>query len=285
MTRLTILIVCTLATASYADTHWQPDKSKDQVSSQDAEAYCARLGKGWRLPVKAELQALLVNPDADESAFRADAPALPKLGYLWTGEDVGASRQGQRWIMNLRNGAIFNGEGNKGYAKCVHGDKPAPSDAPLSAPFATIGAPDAKLAIVVAMQADSLWSKVRPMLDTLAHAHKVKFELHIDLTSDRSRPASVAVCAAGLAGKLVEAEKVLANKELVTPAQLRTGVVELGVTETAYDANVKVCNSNIDNDRKAFDKLELAGVPAFIIGKQTIIGAKTLEAAIKQAGQ
>jgi hypothetical protein len=247
------------------------------MSARDADAYCVKIGKGWRLPVKAELEALLVDPEATDTEFRADAPVIPSRGYLWSGEDVSASRKGQRWIMNVANGHIFHGDGYKGYAQCVRGDKPVSPDVQLGKPFATIGAADAKLAIVVAMQPDYPWSMVRPTLDKLVATRKVRFELHLFLTDrDRYQATAMALCAAGLAGKYLEMEKKLDTRKLEVAA-LRQTVIGFGVAPAVYDAGVNTCGSMLDNDKKAFAKQEIEGVPMFVIGTKTIFGAEPIE--------
>ncbi len=276
---LSVTIVGVLATASRADPpQWQKDWSKKQLSIADAEAFCKKQGKGWRLPTQAELKSMLVDPEAAESELRKDAPGLPQDGYLWSGEDVSASRKGQRWIMNLANGHIFNGDGRTGYAKCLKGAPAVEPEVSLSAPVTSIGAPDAKLVIPVAMQPDYPWFKVRPVLDKLAADHPVRFELHFYLT-DRERylGPSIALCAAAKQGKFGDVEHRLSIAKPDAAAPL----------EGIDDATMKACRASIDNDHKALQNKGIEGVPVFWIGKQTVYGAQpiaTFEAAIKAAG-
>src|ERR1051326_5817034 len=137
-----------------ASPRWQKDWSKTQTAIADAEHYCKNLGPGWRLPNRAELASMLVDPNVPESKFAPTAPALPQDGYLWSDEDVSPTRQGQKWIMNLANGHIFNGSGHSGFAKCLKGTPIQEPDVPLGAPVTSIGPANAKVVSIVAMQPD-----------------------------------------------------------------------------------------------------------------------------------
>jgi hypothetical protein len=274
---LSIIILASLASASQADAlKWQKSSSPTQMAAAEAERFCTDQGPGWRLPNRAELASLLADPEAPESKFAANAPALPKDGYLWSGEDVSSSRKGQKWIMNLANGHIFNGDGRTGYAKCVNGAPIEEPEAPLGAPMTSIGRADAKVVSIVAMQPDYFWFKVRPVLDKLAATRSVRFELHLYLT-DRERylADSIALCAAAKIGKFTELEQQLATKK-PDRAWLKFD-----------DATVKACQAAIDQDQRALRKKDIGGVPTFLIGKTIILGAQPIEkfeTAIKAAG-
>src|ERR1041385_2203418 len=97
--RLVLVTLGLFAGVSHADSlRWQKDWSKTQTAIADAEHYCKNLGPGWRLPNRAELASMLVDPNVPESKFAPTAPALPQDGYLWSDEDVSPTRQGQKWI-------------------------------------------------------------------------------------------------------------------------------------------------------------------------------------------
>jgi len=275
---LSIVTVGSLAATSHADAlRWQKDWSKTQTGVADAERYCKSQGPGWRLPNRLELASLLVDPEAPESDFAPTAPALPQDGYLWSGDDVTPSRKGQKWIMNLGHGHIFNGDGRTGYAKCVNGTPATEPEVTLGAPFMSIGPAKAKVVSIVAMQPDYPWFKVRPVLDELVAKRSVRFELHFMLTNaERYLAPSIALCAAAKAGKFDELEKQLAKTMKPDPALLKVD-----------EATAKACQAAIDRDRKALRQRHFAGVPSFVIGKTTIFGAEPIEkfeAAIKAAG-
>jgi len=78
---------------------------------------------GWRLPTKSELESLI-----DPSAVVDDPKASPfplrdpfnaqRSGYLHSGTEIGAPGDGN-FVMNIRNGHIFNGKGLDCYVRAV----------------------------------------------------------------------------------------------------------------------------------------------------------------------
>jgi hypothetical protein len=274
---LASMIVGVLATVSHAEPlEWQKDSSPKELTIAAAQRFCKGLGAGWRLPNRVELASLLADPAAEDGRLAANASALPSEGYLWSGEEVSASRKGEMWIMNLRNGHIFNGSGHTGYAKCVKGKPTEPPEVTLGAPVTSIGRADAKVVAIVAMQPDRSWFKVRPLVDKLAATLSVRFEVHFYLTDiETYLPDSLALCAAANDGKFDELEKELASSRPdpkwldVKPDVLRT------------------CLARVDRDQKFLSQRDIRGLPAFRIGKETIVGAQPIEkfeAAIKAAG-
>ena len=80
--------------------------------------------KDWRLPTKAELEAIIDRSRIDDDPGAAGAPlrepfrtALPAEGYVFSGELI--KEPDQPWIMNLRNAHLFNGQGYQGYVVCT----------------------------------------------------------------------------------------------------------------------------------------------------------------------
>jgi hypothetical protein len=271
--RMALSIIGVLATTSYAEPlQWQKDSSPKPMAFADAERFCKHLGSGWRLPNRVELASIL--PEGGDLA--ANAPALPEEGYLWSGEQVSASRKGQMWILNLRNGHIFNGDGHIGYAECVKGKPTEEPAVALGAPVTSIGPGDVKVVSIVAMQPDFLWFKVRPVLDKLAATRSVRFEVHFYLTNpERYLPDALALCAAANVGKFDELEKALATSDHA-PAWLKLEPEML-----------RTCRARIGLDQRALSRQDISGVPAFRIGKETIVGVQPIEkfeAAIKAAG-
>ena len=259
-----------------ANPRWQPDHSAEEMSSTDAEAYCAKRGKDWRLPTKIELQKT--------------SAKLPADGFLWSGEDVSAERVGQRWIMNLSNRHIFNGDGRTGLAKCVKGPLPKRIEKKLGPAYATLGKPDAKLTVVVAVQHDYPWWKIRPTLDQLVTTRSVRFDLRPYIVNDRYDAAAIAVCVAARANKLVELEAKLRDIKPGTTldaAMVRAMAIEAGVDGKRYATVAKPCAKTVAADREALEQRGIEAVPTFFVGATKVVGARPdeLTAAIEAALQ
>jgi hypothetical protein len=76
----------------------------------------------WRLPTEKELGSM-VNPGLVDSGQSERSPlygpfAQPSIGYLFSGTTVNGAPDSP-WVMNLRNGHIFNGKGYSAYVRCV----------------------------------------------------------------------------------------------------------------------------------------------------------------------
>jgi hypothetical protein len=81
------------------------------------------VGNG-RLPTEAELRSLI-----DQEALSQDPKASPfplkepfnsqRSGYLFSGEAVPGHDEDSPFIMNVRNGHIFNGQGYEAYVRAV----------------------------------------------------------------------------------------------------------------------------------------------------------------------
>lgn len=281
--KLTLATLLALTTAAAAKPAWERAFSQDPLSATDAEAYCTSLGAGWRLPVKSELEALGLD---DAGKPRKGAPKLPSTGYLWSGEDVSSSRAGQRWIMNLANGHIFNGDGRDGYAKCVKGARPVVADLPLPAGYLFVGPADAKLTIQVAAQFDFIWTnKARPLVEAMLAKYPVRFELHAFTISDRHLPVAIAACAVGQQKKFTAFEAKLAELKFDAPttaAGLKQLALEAGANRRAYDKAAVKCRKLVDADDRALRRKEVEASPTFFVGDARVVGADPdkLDAAI-----
>jgi hypothetical protein len=265
--RLPALLLALLVPAvAAAGPRWQADHSSDELSATEAEAYCASRGKGWRLPVRSELEKV--------------GGELPDSGYLWSGEDVSAERVGQRWIMNLANRHVFNGSGYVGHAKCVRGPLPKRVVHKLGPAYATIGRANAKLTVVVAMQPDYPWWKIRPTLDELVAKHSVRFDLRSYTVTDRWNHAGVALCVAAQARRLGELEAKLREagaKADLEAAGVRELAIAAGVAAKRYDRSLAACAKRIASDREALGQRGIDAVPTFWIGATKVVGARPEE--------
>jgi hypothetical protein len=106
---------------------WSAALSQRPLSYDEALQYVEELESeragGWRLPTKSELEALI-----DPSALVDDPKASPfplrdpfsaqRSGYLHSGTEIGPAGEGN-WVMNVRNGHIFNGKGVVCYVRAV----------------------------------------------------------------------------------------------------------------------------------------------------------------------
>lgn len=107
---------------------WAASLSAKELAIEDARAFILALSRGevspWRLPTRKELATLV-----DKNALSIDPHWSPyplrepfnaqRFGYLWSGEVVAGCEEDHVFIMNVRNGHIFNGKGYKGYVRAV----------------------------------------------------------------------------------------------------------------------------------------------------------------------
>jgi hypothetical protein len=91
---------------------WQRQRGPATYSWSEAQAYCASLGTGWRLPTRIEMTSVMNharNPSVDATAF----PDIGADGYYFSGSAWGESiflptaRQ-LTWIFGLNNGFTSN---------------------------------------------------------------------------------------------------------------------------------------------------------------------------------
>ena len=106
---------------------WSAGFSSKRMPFAEAEEYIRNVTLGgfvdWRLPTEGELKSLV-----DPNPFRLQpqdktCPLVPpfnarRFGYLHSGTLVSSSKDGGNFIMNIRNGHIFNGLGYKAYV-CI----------------------------------------------------------------------------------------------------------------------------------------------------------------------
>lgn len=119
---------------------WSGALSPTEMSFEAALEYVSKLeigeSRGWRLPSKAELEsiidtaALVDDPHASPFPLREPFNAQ-RFGYLHSGTLVDRP-DGDNFIMNVRNGHIFNGKGYDCYVRAVrelsnYGLQPTPS--------------------------------------------------------------------------------------------------------------------------------------------------------------
>lgn len=103
---------------------WSVELSPKEMTYEDAVAYVAEMAsEGWRLPSKSELESIVdydaVVNDSDASPYPLRQPFnAQRFGYLQSGTEVGGGHEGH-WVMNVRNGHIFNGFGRKCYVRLV----------------------------------------------------------------------------------------------------------------------------------------------------------------------
>jgi hypothetical protein len=93
---------------------------EQQMEWDDARLGCAALGQGWRLPTRAELEAMRAVPpgQADLSPLREPLLSRNRAPFLWSGDQV-TGRPGHAYVMNTSNGHVFNGHGRRAHARCV----------------------------------------------------------------------------------------------------------------------------------------------------------------------
>lgn len=106
---------------------WAPRASETMLSWDETLSYCRALKlagySDWRLPTKIELESI-VNPDVvGQTPASKGVPlygpfSTPSEGYLFSGTLVPGHKNAP-WIMNIRNGHVFNGQGYRAFARCV----------------------------------------------------------------------------------------------------------------------------------------------------------------------
>ena len=109
------------------DIAWTIPTSPELASWKHAFEYCRDLElagySDWRLPSRSELESIvnhaLRGDHADTKAPPLYGPFTePSSGYLFSGTLV-EGYEDAPYVMNIRNGHIFNGKGYVGLARCV----------------------------------------------------------------------------------------------------------------------------------------------------------------------
>jgi Protein of unknown function (DUF1566) len=106
---------------------WSPNVSPNLITWQEALAFCRQYKfagySDWRLPTKPEVESM-INPDlVDENPDSAVVPLYgpfsePAEGFLFSGTVVPGYKDAP-YVMNIRNGHIFNGQGRTAFARCA----------------------------------------------------------------------------------------------------------------------------------------------------------------------
>ena len=105
----------------------------EEMTWKEARVYCTkqcRVGgyDDWRLPSYAELTSLIVPEklvdDTDADTFPFLEPFDKKIfGFVFTGTVLA---ENEPWVMNRRNGHLFNGARKRAYVRCVRLMEPIP---------------------------------------------------------------------------------------------------------------------------------------------------------------
>lgn len=113
---------------SILQIEWAAELSLQQLTIDEALGYVAQLdsanGTPWRLPTKQELASLIepnaVSKDPKASPFPLRPPFnAQRFGLLHSGTYVDLDPQRGNFVMNVRNGHIFNGKGNRCFVRAV----------------------------------------------------------------------------------------------------------------------------------------------------------------------
>jgi hypothetical protein len=111
--------------------NWSGTLSSKEMSFEDALSYVDGLRiagwSDWRLPTRSELESIVdwsLVPEDDDDGTASPYPLREpfnsqRFGYLHSGSLVGNSPG--NFIMNIRNGHIFNGDGYDGFVRAVRG--------------------------------------------------------------------------------------------------------------------------------------------------------------------
>jgi len=119
---------------------WTVKASAEEMSWGEAKAYVKELRyagyEDWRLPTKTDLESLIdqkmlgrVGNDSSVTPLLAQF-RTPRNGHLFSGTLVSSDRPDEPYIMNLRNGHIFNGKGYRGFVRAVRDAGPDDSKQP-----------------------------------------------------------------------------------------------------------------------------------------------------------
>jgi TIR domain/Protein of unknown function (DUF1566) len=110
-----------------ARIEWSAELSPVELSIDEAHDYLRSLNAqgsgGWRLPSREELESILdpgaIVDDPDASPYPLREPFnAQRAGYLHSGTPVEDAPAGH-YVMNVRNGHIFNGHGYDGFVRAV----------------------------------------------------------------------------------------------------------------------------------------------------------------------
>ena len=112
-----------------AGLEWTAELSSEELSFEEAREYVERLdaqgGGAWRLPTRQELQTIIDPASMDENPDAAPFPLKPpfnaqRFGYLHSSTFIDLkNRSYGNFILNVRNGHIFNGKGYSCFVRAV----------------------------------------------------------------------------------------------------------------------------------------------------------------------
>lgn len=85
---LSIALSCTVLDAAAAELQWAQADNGQEIAWEDAKAYCARMGNGWRLPTIEELDGLHAAAVREKQTARCgdtvcQAPPQLRLSAAW----------------------------------------------------------------------------------------------------------------------------------------------------------------------------------------------------------
>lgn len=104
-----------------------------QMKFEEAKKYVSSLTLGgyadWRLPSEVEIKSLLEQDLIPDDPHSSPVPLRqpfnsPRYGYLMTGTILESVDKGY-YVMNVRNGHIFNGKGFRCFVRAVRGPDPS----------------------------------------------------------------------------------------------------------------------------------------------------------------
>jgi len=111
---------------------WSGNLSPKELTITEARKYVEEINKKstriWKIPSKVEIESiidhsLIKNDEPNESSFPLKQPFnSQKYGYLHTSTLIG-NKDENNYIMNVRNGHIFNGYGYKAYVRLIENQK------------------------------------------------------------------------------------------------------------------------------------------------------------------
>lgn len=106
---------------------WTGHVSESSMTFDEALVYCRNLTyhghTDWRLPTRSELESMinpsLIDQSPDSSVVPLYGPfSTPSEGYVFSGTIVSGYTNAP-YVMNLRNGHVFNGQGYAAYVRAV----------------------------------------------------------------------------------------------------------------------------------------------------------------------
>lgn len=266
---------------------WSEQPGAPTLDWADAKAWCEGQPDGpWRLPSKWELRSML-SPDG--FAYRAEFADFAKMeGYIFSSEQVSAERSGEPWVLNLRNGVIFNGAEQDAMPWCVSGAPFtwSPVERPASYDDTILGAPGG-VEIELKCQFDHTFCKAA--YDRLAKlGDKVHVRLRHSLPWKRLYERQVVACVAAVQGQLPRmAQMLFANAKTDPEAEDPYVYAEqMGLDMTRVDADAEeLCPRIIEDDEESHKRLDrppVKGLPSAFANGVVFDGKQIGEGALEE---